>query len=128
MTARPISLILAAGLLILIGTSGMAVGGGLLGSVVNGTATAPDTRAAGITIGSTIAAYGFAAVLAGVALLIFRRWAWRLALLLIVLGLVGLGGALLAVGPDAVLASGLVIWAVTLVCLVAPDTRRAVAG
>jgi hypothetical protein len=128
MTARPISLILAAGLLILIGASGMAVGGGLLGLVADGVDIGPDVRAAAVAIGTTIAAYGFVAVLAGVALLLLRRWAWRLGVGLVVVGLVALGGALLSVGPGTVLGFGVATWGATLACLAAPDTRRATAG
>ncbi|HEX2756598.1 MAG TPA: hypothetical protein VHM48_14110 [Candidatus Limnocylindrales bacterium] len=128
MLARPISLILAAGLLILIGLSGMAAGGGLLSTIANGSSTTADVRAAALAFGTTMAVYGFAAVLAGVGLLIFRRWAWRLGLLLSVVGLVLLTGAQLAAGPDLILGFGVAVWVTTFVCLVAPDTRRAVAG
>ena len=123
MSARPISLILAAGLLLLIGVSGMAAGGGLLGTVANGTPETSDVRTAALAIGTTMAAYGFVAVLAGVALLLLRRWAWRLGIALIVLGLVALGTSLIAAGGDPVLAFGAILWSATLVCLVAPDTR-----
>jgi hypothetical protein len=128
MTTRPISLILAAGLLILIGLSGMAAGGSLLGSVANGTIASADVRAAALALGTTIAAYGFATVLAAFALILFRRWGWRLGLGLIILGLVALLIALAAAGPDPVLLYGIALWGATLACLVAPDTRRAVAA
>lgn len=126
MIARPISLILAAGLLILIGFSGMAAGGGLLGLVPQSQSTTAEVRAAALALGTGMAAYGFIAVLAGVALLILRRWAWRLGIMLAVVGLVLLGGALLAVGPDGILGFGVIVWGATLACLVAPDTRRIV--
>ncbi|HLO36458.1 MAG TPA: hypothetical protein VK194_10265, partial [Candidatus Deferrimicrobium sp.] len=124
MTARPISLILATGFLIVIGLSGMAAGGTFLGSVVNGTVTASDVRAAGLALGSTMAAYGFATVLAGVGLLLPRRWAWRLGTVLIIAGLVALGGAVIAAGADPILTFGVAIWGATLACLAAPATRR----
>lgn len=126
MSARPISLILAAGLLILIGISGMAAGGSLLSVVPNTEGVAANVRAAGLAIGTVIAAYGFSAVLAGLALLILRRWAWRLGMMIAMLGLAALALVLVAAGPDIVVAFGLVVWGATLACLVARDTRRAI--
>ena len=127
MTARPLSLILAAGLLLLIGLSGMAAGGGLLGSVPNGPVVGVDVRGAALALGTTIAVYGFVTVLAGVGLLLFRRWAWRLGLAVAAIGLVFLAAAMSAAGPDVVLGFGVAVWGATLACLLATDTRRAVA-
>lgn len=128
MTQRPISLILAAGLLLLIGASGMAVGGSLLGAAGNGDSFGVDLRPAALALGTGIAAYGFVAVFAGVGLLLLRRWGWRVGVGIVVAGLVPQGFALVAAGPDAVIAFGIAIWGVTLACLIAPDTRRAVAA
>ena len=128
MANRPISLVFGAILLILIGGSGMAAGGGLLGVALNGGATG-DVRQSGLTMGALIAAYGFATVLAGVGVLLLRRWAWRLGLLLVVMGLVLLVYALAAVGSlDSMLVSGALLWGLTLVCLVVPGTQRALAA
>ncbi len=133
MTARPLSLIVAAGLLILIGASGMAAGGGLLGVGMNGGpvgsgADESVTRAA-IGLGTGIAGYGFAAVLAGVGLILLRRWAWRTGVFLIVLGFIALGGASAAIGTaDPVLLLGVIIWGLTLACLFAGSTRDALAA
>ena len=125
MANRPISLVFGAVLLILIGGSGMAAGGGLLGVALNGGAT-EDVARSGLTMGTGIAVYGFATVLAGVGLVLRRRWAWRLGLLLIVIGLVLLGYALVAVGSvDPILLFGLLLWGLTFVFLVAPSTQRA---
>ena len=128
MTARPISLILAAGLLILIGLSGMAAGGDLAATAKSGADVAADVRFAALALGSTIASYGFAASVAGVGLILLRRWAWRLGLVLVVVGLVLLVVAIIAAGPDRFFAFGLAIWGATFACLAAGATRGAVAG
>jgi hypothetical protein len=128
MTARPIPLILAAGLLILIGLSGMAVGGQLLGAAGNGDVSGVDIRGAALGLGTTIAAYGFLSVVAAVGLLTLRRWGWRLGVLLILLGLVALGSAAAAGGLDPIIGFGAVLWGATLACLFASETRRALAS
>ena len=128
MTARPISLILAAGLLILIGLSGMAAGGDLLATAKSGAEVASDVKFAALALGTTIGSYGFAASLAGVGLVLLRRWAWRLGLVLVIIGLALLAVAIVAAGPDQVFVFGLAIWGATLACLVARATRDAVAG
>ena len=126
MSARPVSLILAAGLLILIGLSGMAAGGSLLSLVPDSAGMTSDVRAAGLTIGTVIAAYGLVSVFAGVALLMLRRWAWRIGMMVAMLGLVVLVVALVASGPDVAVLFGIAVWGATLACLVSQDTRRAV--
>ena len=128
MTARPISLILAAGLLILIGLSGLTAGGSLVAAAKSGPEVASDVRFAALALGSTIGTYGFAASLAGVGLVLLRRWAWRLGLVLAIIGLVLLAVAIVAGGPDRIFVFGLAIWGATLACLVARATRDAVAG
>lgn len=128
MSPRPISLILAAGLMILIGVSGMAAGGGLLGVALNGGSPA-DIRQVGLAMGSVIAGYGFVAVLSGVALILFRRWAWRMGLVTMLVGLVALAGALAGVGSfDPRLLLGVAVWGSALVCLLLPSTRTALNG
>ena len=127
MTARPVTLILAAGLLILIGLSGMAAGGDLLATAKSGVEVAADVKFAALALGTTIGTYGFAASLAGVGLVLFRRWAWRLGLVLVIIGLILLAVAVVAAGPDRVFVFGLAIWGATLACLVATSTRDAVA-
>ncbi|MDQ3127372.1 MAG: hypothetical protein M3Q66_02795 [Chloroflexota bacterium] len=128
MSPRPISLILAAGLMILIGVSGMAAGGGLLGVALNGGSPA-DIRQAGLAMGSVIAGYGFIVVLAGVGLILFRRWAWRIGLVTMVVGLVALVGAMAGVGSlDPMLLLGVVMWGLAVVCLLLPSTRTALDG
>jgi hypothetical protein len=128
MTARPISLMFAAGLLMLIGVSGMAAGGGLLGAAA-GRGPAQPGLGQVATIGVAMAAYGFAAVFAGVALLLFRHWAWRLGVFLIVIGLAGLVAVTIAVGAfDPILLFGVAIWGANLWFLMAPATRIAVQG
>ena len=128
MSARPIPLILAAGLLLLIGLSGMAVGGQLLGAAGTGTVSGVDIRGAAFGLGTTIAAYGFLSVVAAVGLLTLRRWGWRVGIVMTVLGLVGLGSAVAAGGLDPILGFGLVLWGTTLACLFASETRRALAS
>jgi hypothetical protein len=128
MTARPISLILAAGLLILIGLSGLAAGSDLLATAKSGPEVASDVRFAALALGSTIGSYGFAAAVAGIGLVLLRRWAWRLGLVLVIAGLVLLVVAIVAAGPDRVFTFGLAIWGATFACLLATATRDAVAG
>ena len=128
MTARPIALILAAGLLILIGLSGMAAGADLVATARSGAELASDVKFAALALGTAIGSYGFAASLAGVGLVLLRRWAWRLGLGLAIVGLVLLGVAIVAAGPDRVFVFGLTIWGGTLACLAATSTRDAVAG
>ena len=128
MTARPISLILAAGLLILIGLSGMAAGGDLLATAKSGAEVAADVKFAALALGSTIASYGFAASLAGVGLVLLRRWAWRLGLVIVVIGLALLVVAIVDSRLDTLFGFGLALWGATFACLVAEATRNAVAG
>lgn len=128
MTTRPMSLILAAAVLILIGVSGMAAGGGLLGVALNGGAAA-DVRQVGLAMGSIIAGYGFITVLAGVGLILFRRWAWRIGLVTMLVGLVALAGATAGVGAlDPILLLGVAFWGLAVVCLLMPSTRAALSG
>lgn len=128
MTLRPPSLILAAGLLILIGVSGMAAGGGLLGVALNG-GSAPDIRQAGLALGTIIAGYGFITVLAGVGLVLLRRWAWRIALFTMLVGLVALAAAMAGMGSlDPLLLLGVGLWGLALVCLLMTTTRAALSA
>ncbi|HEX5825335.1 MAG TPA: hypothetical protein VFY18_12835 [Candidatus Limnocylindrales bacterium] len=125
MTSRPVSLILAAGLLILIGVSGMAAGGSLLGAASGRGVPQPGVGGA-VTIGAGMAAYGFASVVAGVALLMLQRRGWWIGVVLVVIGLAGLVAVNLVVGAlDFVLLFGVVVWGATLAYLLAPATRSA---
>jgi hypothetical protein len=126
MVGRPLTLIYAAGLLFLIGASGMAAGGTLIGAAGNdGGSLAQDVRAAGGGIGTVIAAYGFFAVFAAAGLFLLKRWGWRLGLGLSVVGLVILGGIVVGVGWDPIIGFGLILWGITFACLVLPSTREA---
>jgi hypothetical protein len=119
-TARPITLLVAAGLLILIGVSGFAVGVELMGVF------APSTTSVGIA--AAVGGYGLAAVVSGVALALLRRWGWWLALVIIGIGiavLAGIQAAEIGSGVDSVILTGFVVWGVTLALLVAPPTRHA---
>ena len=129
MTARPVTLILAAGLLILIGGSGFAAAAGLLGVAIGGAASVPGVEPLTLVIGAVLGAYGCGLVLAGIALLIFRRWGWWLGITLIAVGILALVATIL-VGrsPDPVLLFGVAVWGVTFVVLVLPQTRRAIGG
>ena len=132
MTTRPISLILAVGLLLLIGLSGMGVGGSLLGYAMNpqpadGTPIVVGTEQAAVLLGAGIAGYGFAAVVAAAGLVLLRRWGWRLGVMTVVAGLTVLVWAMVAAGAlDGLLLFGILFWGVTLVMLLADPTRRAV--
>jgi hypothetical protein len=127
MTGRPVTLLLAAGLLILIGGSGIAAASGLVGIAIGGGASVPGVEPLTLLIGAVMGAYGCALVLAGIALLLFRRWAWWLGIALIAVGLLALL-ATLVIGrsPDPVLLSGVAVWSATLVLLVLPQTRGAI--
>jgi len=129
MTARPVTLIIAAGLLILIGGSGIAAAAGLLGIAIGGGGSVPGVEPLTLLIGAVLGAYGCGLVLAGIALLIFRRWGWWLGIVLIAVGLLTLiVTILIARSPDPVLLFGVAVWGVTLVVLVLPQTRRAIGG
>jgi len=127
MAGRPITLILAAALLLLIGVSGVLAGAGFLEMAAQRPAgVSPDVLQAGIAIGGAMDAYGLAAVLGGMGILTFRRWAWLLAVAVVLIGLVFLGVAVFLVGLEPVLTTGVVIWGATLALLVVPSTRRAI--
>ncbi|HZC33366.1 MAG TPA: hypothetical protein VE640_08790 [Candidatus Bathyarchaeia archaeon] len=127
MTARPVSLMLAAGLLILIGGSGIAAAAGLLGIAIGGGGSVPGVEPLTLLIGAVLGAYGCGLMLAGIALLFFRRWAWWLGIGLIAVGLLALlATILIGRSPDPVLLFGVAVWGVTLVVMVLPPTRRAI--
>lgn len=122
MPGRPTSLLLATVLLLVIGLSGASVGVTLITAM----ASAPDVPSTGIGIGAGIAGYGAVAAIAGIGVLLRWRPGWWLGLATIVAGLLFLTWLIVALGGlDAVFAFGLVVWAVTLVCLLAPPTRAA---
>jgi hypothetical protein len=126
MAGRPLTLIYAALLLFLIGASGIAAGGTMLGAAANGGGSlADDVRAAGVGIGTVIATYGFFAVAAGAGLILLKRWGWRLGLGLIAAGLVILVGIVAGIGLDPVIGFGASLWAITFACLLLPTTRAA---
>ena len=128
MTARPVTLILAAGLLILIGGSGFAAAAGLLGVAIGGGGgSVPGVEPLTLLIGAVLGAYGCGLMLAGIALLFFRRWARLLGIALIAVGLLALlATILIGRSPDPVLLFGVAVWGVTLVVLVLPQTGRAI--
>lgn len=132
MTTRPISLTLAVGLLLLIGLSGMAVGGSLLGYAIDPqapgrTPTLPGVQEAAALLGAGIACYGFVTVVAGVGLVLLRRWGWRLGVVTVLTGLIALAGVIVAAGAaDSILLFGILFWGATLACVVAAPTRNAV--
>jgi hypothetical protein len=108
---------LATALLLVIGISGAFVGLQLLTALASAPQAAPGMTSSGVGISAGMAAYGIALVVAGIGLARRRFWG-------VVLGVLGIGaGALLLLGlltiaeDDAVLLGGLVIWAVTLGCL-----------
>jgi len=124
MSDRPTSLVASAGLLILIGISGVTAGSGLLIAGPSATVT-DDVRRAGLGIGGVMAAYALGCIVAGAGLWLRRRWAWLLGI-----GVIGVGLALLLyvvwlAGTDPVIVFGLVVWGVTLAALLVAPTRRA---
>jgi hypothetical protein len=104
MTPRPTTLVLGSALLVVIGLSGLAAGAGFLMLVAPQTGEAanlariPGVVQSGLLVGAIMAGYALAALLA---------------YCIVLLG-----------GPDPILDFGVVVWAVTLACLLAPSTRR----
>ena len=121
MDGRPQPLSAAIVLLVLIGVSGLGVGL----TITSGMLSA-GTPLIGAGIGLGIAVYGGLAALAGVGLIRRLRWSWWLGIVTIVAGELFLVWLIVLVGGDAVFASGVAIWGVTLGCLVAPATRAAI--
>jgi hypothetical protein len=119
-TDRPVPLVLAAVLLIIIGLSGLGAGLTII-QAMTGTSTAP---VAGVQIGLGIAGYGLLATVSGVGLLGRRRRFWWLAVATIGAGLAFQVDLIAITSPDPVFATGLVIWGIALGCLLVPATRR----
>jgi hypothetical protein len=120
MQPRPWTLLAATVFLLVSGLSGAGVGLSLLvalGQVSGATAT-------GLAIGGGFLAYGVALAIAGIGLLVWRRWAWWLGVASIVLGLLVLSALVVGAGSDAVLEGGILLWAAVLALLLAPPTRR----
>lgn len=120
MTGRPTLSLVGAALLLVIGFSGSATGVTILQSML---ATGPIEQT-GLAIAVGILGYGLALAVAGVGLLVGRRWGWWLGTVGIAAGLAGLIVLTLITGLDPVFGFGLGLWTFTLVCLVAPSTRR----
>ena len=121
MIGRPFPLVLAAILLVIVGLSGMSAGL----TIVQAMTTTPPVPLVGIEIGAGIAGYGVVATIAGVGLFARRRTFWWLAVGTIAAGLAFLIGLVVIAALDPVVTSGIVIWGITLACLLAPGTRAA---
>jgi hypothetical protein len=121
MDGRPQPLIAAIILLVLIGVSGLGVGL----TITSGMLSA-GTPLVGVGIGAGIAVYGGLAALAGVGLIWCRRWSWWLGVATIVAGELFLAWLIVLAGGDEVFAFGVVVWGVTLACLLAPATRTSI--
>ena len=126
MTGRPPTMLTAIGLLVLIGVSGIGAGGGLL-SLTGSSGAAADVRGAALAMGSAMAGYGIACAFAAAGIWSRARWGWPLGVVAVIVGLVLLIVATAIAGPDSILALGLVVWGLTLACLLAPATRGAAA-
>jgi hypothetical protein len=122
MTGRPIGLLIAAVLLVVIGVSGLLAGLELLAVGASDAGREP----AAIAIPGGIVAYGAAAIVAGCWVLARRRWAHRLALVTIAFGLVVLAWQTTLLGPDPVTLFGVALWGCLLVLLLLPAVRAAV--
>ena len=120
MTERPFPLALAAVLLLVIGLSGLGVG-----ITITQAMSAPAVPATGLQIGLGIAGYGLLATISGIGLLGRRRRFWWLAVATIGAGLAFQIWLVAISGLDPVFATGIVVWGVTLSCLIAPATRAA---
>jgi hypothetical protein len=112
----------AAALLVLEGASGTFVGLQLLMAMVG----AGGDTTSGAVIAAGTAAYGLALLAAGVGLALGRRWGLLLGTIVIALDALGLVALLLFLRGDEILLGGLVLWAVTLACLLL--ARRTVPG
>ena len=128
--ARPVSLVLAAALHLVIGLSGMAVGASLLSAAADsGLASvgiSPNDAIALRAIVVGILLYGALEVVAAIG--IWRRavWGWTMALVVDLAGLVVLGWTLAIAGiGDPVLLSGIAIWSIAVALLVVRPTRAA---
>jgi hypothetical protein len=121
MDGRPQPLLAAIILLVLIGVSGLGVGL----TITSGMLSA-GTPLIGVGIGAGIAGYGALAALAGVGLIWRHRWSWWLGVGTIVAGVLFLAWLIVLVGGDGVFAFGIVLWGVTLACLLAPATRSSI--
>ena len=119
-TDRPTSLSLAALLLLIIGLPGLGVGVTIAQAM-----SAPAVPSAGLQIGLGIAGYGLLATTSGIGLLRRRPAFWWLAVATIGAGLVFQIALISIASLDPVFATGIVVWGVTLACLLAPDTRAA---
>jgi hypothetical protein len=119
-TERPFPLSLAAVLLLFIGLSGLGVG-----VTITQAMSAPAVPVTGVEIGLGIAGYGLLATISGIGLLGRRPRFWWLAVATIGAGLAFQVGLVAITSLDPVFATGIVIWGVTLSCLVAPATRAA---
>jgi hypothetical protein len=112
----------AAALLVLEGASGTFVGLQLLMAMLG----AGGDTTSGAVIAAGTAAYGLALLAAGVGLALRRRWGLVLGTIAIALGALGLVALLLFLRGDEILLGGLVLWALTLACLLL--ARRTVPG
>ena len=131
MTARPTTLVLGSALLVVIGLSGLAAAAGFLmllapqSSEAAALARVPGVIQSGALVGGIMAAYSLAALVGGVGTWMGRRWAWLLGIATILVGLGILAYCIVLLGgPDPILDFGVVVWAVTLACLLAPPTRQ----
>jgi hypothetical protein len=130
MQGRPIALLVAVLLNAVIGLSGLSVAATLASAAFGGASlpagTGLETVAGSIAAG--FGAYSIGALIGAVGLLRRSRAGWVIALIVDLAGLAALITLLAAVGLDAVLLTGLPVWGAAVACLVAPSTRRAVAG
>ena len=122
-TGRPASLLVAAGLLLIIGLSGVSAGFSLIAAM----GFARDAPWVGVEIGAGTGTYGVLSTVAGIGLLARRRWAWWLGTVTIGAGWLFLVGLVIALGSvDGVFAFGIAVWSLNIVCLAAPATRAGV--
>ncbi len=125
MPGRPVGLVIAAVLLVVIGVSGLLVGLQLL--AIGGLASGTGGEPAAFLIPAGIAAYGAAACVGGFGLFLRRRIAHRLAVVVIAIGLVELAWQTTLIGPDPVTLFAIGLWVVVLGLLLLPGVRSAMA-
>ena len=122
-TRRPFSLRLAVVLLVVIGLSALSVGLELL---VAERRVTTDGGLVAIAIPLGICVYSAAALVGGIGTWLRRRWAHRLALVTIAVGLAVLSWELSLIGLDPILLFGVATWGFVLALLLRPSVRSGV--
>lgn len=123
MTTRPLSLAVAAGLLVILGTGVAVVGVFLLAVAAGLVAFLDSAHAFVVLLGGLALAAAVATYASAIALWQGRPWAWVASLAIAVAGVVGAAVAVSTSGAQAPIVLGLAMTGATVALLVAPSTR-----